>query len=98
MIIWTLLVLLTTAQPTATIQKPQTRTVKGGTCRVSGDVFGVNVGPNPQMPTLALTIGPAPVSAAMHANMAKFAGPVNTPTRSSPCTLARLRSRTAMWG
>ncbi len=64
------------AVPTATIQKPKSRAITGGTCRLSTDgLFGVNVGPNPAMPTLALTIGPAPMADAMHANKTKFSGP-----------------------
>src|SRR5947209_1342041 len=57
-------------------ERNEMATVSGGMCRVTADgVLGVNVGPNPQLPTLALTIGPAPRSATMHANMAKFTGP-----------------------
>ena len=65
------------AAPTATIQKPKSQTVTGGACRLdsSGGVLGVNVGPNAALPTVALTIGPAPMAEAMHANKAKFTGP-----------------------
>ena len=64
------------AQPTATIQKPKTQTVSGGTCRVSADgVMGVNIGPNAAMPTVALTVGPSPMADTLRANKAKFAGP-----------------------
>jgi len=64
------------APPTATIQKPKALTVSGGQCRIKDDgTLGVNVGPNPSMPTLALTIGPGAFMAKeMHANLAKFAG------------------------
>jgi hypothetical protein len=64
-------------QPTATIDKPKSRTVTGGFCRVLGnDTFSGNFGPNSSLPTLALTIGPASAMAdALHANKAKFTGP-----------------------
>src|SRR5947209_4211108 len=43
-------------------ERNEMATVSGGMCRVTADgVLGVNVGPNPQLPTLALTIGPAPM-------------------------------------
>jgi hypothetical protein len=65
------------AQPTATVQKPKTQTVTGGRCRLAPDgTLGVNVGPNPALPVVALTIGPGSAMAdLMHANKAKFAGP-----------------------
>ena len=69
---------LAAAQPTATIQKPKQLTVTGGLCRLTGDgsTLGVNVGPNPAMPVLALTVGPAAAMAdALHANKTKFSGP-----------------------
>ena len=64
-------------QPTATIDKPRSRTVTGGFCRILGnDTFSGNFGPNSSLPTLALTIGPASAMAdALHANKAKFTGP-----------------------
>jgi hypothetical protein len=64
-------------QPTATIDKPKSRTVTGGFCRIlSTDTFSGNWGPNSSLPTLALTIGPASAMAdALHANKAKFTGP-----------------------
>ena len=64
-------------QPTATIDKPKSRTVSGGFCRIlSNDTFSGNFGPNSSLPTLALTIGPGSAMAdALHANKAKFAGP-----------------------
>jgi hypothetical protein len=66
-----------TPQPTATIEKPKSRTVTGGFCRIlSNNTFSGNFGPNSSMPTLALTIGPASaMSDALHANKANFAGP-----------------------
>lgn len=66
-----------TPAPTATITKPKARTVTGGICRVKADgTFGGNFGPNPSLPTLALTIGPgAAMADTLHANKAKFAGP-----------------------
>ncbi len=69
---------LAAPQPTAQIQKPRTQAVSGGRCRLTDDgtTLGVNIGPNPAMPTLALTIGPrAAMADALHANPAKFAGP-----------------------
>ena len=69
---------LAAATPTATIQKPKPQTVTGGICRLTddGSTLGVNIGPNATMPALALTIGPRSAMAeALHANMAKFAGP-----------------------
>ena len=69
---------LAATPPTATIQKPKAQTVTGGICRLTddGSTLGVNIGPNAKMPTLALTIGPRSAMAdALHANMAKFAGP-----------------------
>jgi hypothetical protein len=69
--------LASAAQPTATIQKPKTLTVTGGGCQLKADgTLGVNIGPNPALPTLALTIGPGAFAAdQMHANKAKFTGP-----------------------
>jgi hypothetical protein len=63
-------------QPTATIDKPKSRTVTGGFCRVlSNDTFSGNWGSN-SLPTLALTIGPGSAMAdQLHANKAKFTGP-----------------------
>jgi hypothetical protein len=69
---------LAAAQATATIQKPKAQTVSGGICRITqdGSTLGVNIGPNPAMPTLALTVGPrAAMADTMHANKATFAGP-----------------------
>src|SRR5262249_47777081 len=65
------------AQPTATVQKPKAQTVTGGICRLAADgTLGVNVGPNPALPVVALTVGPGSAMAdLMHANKAKFAGP-----------------------
>jgi hypothetical protein len=64
-------------QPTATINKPKSRTVAGGFCRIlSNNTFSGNFGPNSSMPTLALTIGPGSAMAdALHANKSKFTGP-----------------------
>jgi len=78
MIRYALLAALAAAQPFATIQKPRTQTVTGGICRLTddGSTLGVNIGPNPAMPAVALTVGPRSAMAdAMHANTAKFAGP-----------------------
>lgn len=64
------------AAPTATIQKPKAQTVSGGACRLSSDgVLGVNIGPNPALPVVALTVGPSPMADMMRANKAKFTGP-----------------------
>jgi hypothetical protein len=64
-------------QPTATIEKPKSRTVTGGFCRIlSNNTFSGNFGPNSSMPTLALTIGPSSTMAdALHANKSNFTGP-----------------------
>jgi len=64
-------------QPTATIDKPKSRTVTGGFCRVLGnDTFSGNFGPNISLPTLAFTIGPRSAMAdQLHANKANFTGP-----------------------
>ena len=63
-------------QPSATIDKPKSRTVTGGFCRIlSESTFSGNWGPS-SLPTLALTIGPASAMAdQLHANKAKFTGP-----------------------
>jgi hypothetical protein len=64
-------------EPTATIDKPKSRTVTGGYCRVlNNETFSGSFGPNRSLPTLALTIGPAStMSDQLHANKAKFTGP-----------------------
>src|ERR1043165_2518444 len=63
-------------QATATIQKPKPQTVTGGVCRVLSDgAFSVQIGPNPNMRTLAIAIGPSPMAEQLHANTAKYAGP-----------------------
>jgi len=66
-------------QPAATIDKPKSRTVTGGFCRIlSNNTFSGNFGPNSSLPTLALTIGPGSAMAdALHANKANFTGPGN---------------------
>ncbi|MCU1220608.1 MAG: hypothetical protein JWN42_1805 [Candidatus Angelobacter sp.] len=63
-------------QPAATIDKPKSRTMTGGFCRIlSNNTFSGNWGPS-SLPTLALTIGPASAMAdQLHANKAKFTGP-----------------------
>ena len=64
-------------KPTATIEKPKSRSVTGGFCRILGnDTFSGNFGPNSSLPTLALTIGPRSAMAdQLHANKANFNGP-----------------------
>ena len=64
-------------QPTATIEKPKSRSVTGGFCRILGnDTFSGNFGPNSSLPTLAFTIGPRSAMAdQLHANKANFNGP-----------------------
>jgi hypothetical protein len=64
-------------QPTASIEKPKSRSVTGGFCRILGnDTFSGNFGPNSSLPTLALTIGPRSAMAdQLHANKANFNGP-----------------------
>jgi len=71
-----LLAPLARAQAKATIQKPKAITVTSGRCLLKADgTLGVNIGPNPTMPTLAFTIGPGAFMAdQMHANKAIFAG------------------------
>jgi hypothetical protein len=64
------------SQPTAWIEKPKTRTVTGGSCRIfHGDTFSGTWGPS-SLPPLALTVGPSSAMAdEMHANKTKFHGP-----------------------
>jgi hypothetical protein len=64
-------------QPAATIDKPKSRTVTGGFCRIlSNNTFSGNFGPSSSLPTLALTIGPGSAMAdALQANKANFTGP-----------------------
>jgi hypothetical protein len=64
-------------QPTATIDKPKSRTVAGGLCRIlNNNTFSGNFGPSSSLPTLALTIGPGSTMAdALHANKTPFSGP-----------------------
>jgi hypothetical protein len=68
------------SQPTVTIDKPRSRTVTGGVCRILSDgTFSGNWGPS-SLPTLAFTIGPGSTMAdQMHANKAKFTGPGKYP-------------------
>ena len=65
------------AQAKATIQKPKSLAVSGGRCQLKADgTLGVNIGPNPAMPTLAFTIGPGAFMAdQLHANKTAFSGP-----------------------
>ena len=66
----------TPPQASATIQKPKAQTVTGGLCRILSDgAFAVQIGPNPNMRTLALAIGPSVMTEQLHANTAKYAGP-----------------------
>lgn len=64
-------------QPTATIEKPKSRTATGGFCRIlNNDTFSGNFGPNSSLPVLAFTIGPRSAMAdQLHANKANFTGP-----------------------
>jgi len=64
------------SQPTALIQKPKSRAVTGGGCRIfHGDTFSGTWGPS-TLPILALTVGPSSAMAdQMHANKTKFHGP-----------------------
>ena len=64
------------ASPTATIERPQTRTVNTGFCRILSDgTFSAAWGPG-DLPTLAFTIGPgAAMANEMHANKSKYTGP-----------------------
>lgn len=72
----TLVIASAASQPTATIDKPKSRTVTGGFCRIlSNSTLSGNWGPS-SLPTLALTIGPGSAMAdQMHANKGKFTGP-----------------------
>lgn len=67
----------TSAPPASlTVEKPSTRTVTGGYCRILSDgSLTAHWGPE-TLPTLAFTIGPGSAMAdQMHANKAKFTGP-----------------------
>jgi hypothetical protein len=72
----TFAMLYAAAQPNATIEKPKTRTVTVGGCRILSDgTFSGTWGPT-ALPTLAFTIGPGSTMAdQMHANKAKYTGP-----------------------
>jgi hypothetical protein len=61
---------------TVTVEKPKSRTVDGGSCRILSDgTFSATFPPN-ALPTLGFTIGPkATMAAEMHANLAPFKGP-----------------------
>ena len=64
---------------TVTIEKPRAVTVTGGGCRMPSDgFFSGQWGPE-KLPTLALTIGPGPMTDTMHANPAKYTGPGKYP-------------------
>ena len=69
-------VVLAASQPTALIEKPKSRNVSGGGCRIfHGDTFSGTWGPS-SLPTLALTVGPSSAMAdQMHASKARFHGP-----------------------
>jgi hypothetical protein len=71
---------LAAAPPTATIEKPQQKTVTEGRCRILGDgTLSANWGPS-TLPTLGFTIGPgATMGDEMHANKVKFTGPGRYP-------------------
>jgi hypothetical protein len=68
------------AQPSVTVNKPSSRTVTGGECRVLSDgTLSAHWGPE-ALPTLGFTIGPgAAMADQMHANKAKFTGPGKYP-------------------
>jgi len=59
-----------------TIEKPKSRTVDGGSCRILSDGTFSATFPPDALPTLGFTIGPkATMAAEMHANLAPFKGP-----------------------
>ncbi|HEY4305752.1 MAG TPA: hypothetical protein VGM82_14870, partial [Gemmatimonadaceae bacterium] len=58
-----------------TIEKPKSRTVDDGSCRILSDGTFSATFPPDALPTLGFTIGPkATMAAAMHANLAPFKG------------------------
>lgn len=62
-------------QASVTIEKPKSRTVNGGTCRILNDGTFSATFPPDALPTLGFTIGPkATMAAEMHANLAAFKG------------------------
>lgn len=75
-LIFTVVVLSATPQPTVVIEKPKPRTTTGGACRIvaNGTLSGI-WGPT-ALPTLAFTIGPGSAMADMlHASKAPYIGP-----------------------
>jgi hypothetical protein len=78
---FTILILMITVgappPPSVTVEKPRAVKAAGGVCRIAEEgTLGVNIGPDPKLPILALTIGPGSAMADMlHANKAKFTGP-----------------------
>jgi hypothetical protein len=59
-----------------TIEKPKSRTVDGGSCRILSDGTFSATFPPEALPTLGFTIGPkATMAAEMHANLAPYKGP-----------------------
>ena len=69
-----------TAAVSATIEKPKSRTVTNGFCRILSDsLFTANWGRS-DLPLLAFTIGPkATMAKEMHASLAPFTGPGRYP-------------------
>jgi hypothetical protein len=64
------------AQPSVTVEKPNARTVTGGSCTILNDGTLSGRWGRSELPTLAFTIGPgATMADMMHANKAKYAGP-----------------------
>lgn len=59
-----------------TVEKPKSRSVDGGSCRILSDGTFSATFPPDALPTLGFTIGPkATMAAEMHANLAPFKGP-----------------------
>src|SRR5215475_3620754 len=59
-----------------TVEKPKSRTVDGGSCRVLSDGTFSATFPPAALPTLGFTIGPkATMAAEMHASLAPYKGP-----------------------
>jgi len=64
------------AHASVTIEKPKSRTIDGGSCRILSDGTFSATFPPDALPTLGFTIGPkATMAAEMHANLAAFKGP-----------------------
>src|SRR5215813_12596939 len=64
------------AHASVTVEKPKSRTIDGGSCRILSDGTFSATFPPDALPTLGFTIGPkATMAAEMHASLAPFKGP-----------------------